>query len=168
MDSFCLQPASVNTLCPYPIFHIIQSAKTSFLPSPPMLCISVWLIHFLCTILSECSRCPQLNISGSCSLPGLTTKITSLIVRQLLTLNCRNSYLLVFLLHEFTRPLRALTYLCRPRTQYSSWSLLCSKNSETLVQTSLQSEFIALPFWLTESVYFSSVDSTHTLTTKFP
>lgn len=154
MDSFYLQPASAH---PVSLSHLpyYPKCKNFFLALSSYalyICLAqsfllAELIHFLCTILPECSRCRQLNISGSWSLPRPTTKITPLIVRQLLSLNCRNSYLFVFLLHEFTRPLRALTYLCRPRTQQSSWSLLCSKNSETLVQTSLQFEFIALPFW---------------------
>lgn len=100
----------------------------------------------------------------------------------LLSLNCRNSSLLAIILHELTNSLGALSVLsyisCGPRTQHSSWGLLCSKCSGAISWTDFVAFVIVTrPFWLPESVishhwlhtsFSGQLPVTHLLFSPFP
>lgn len=109
--------------CPHPVLlipsSILSELQTSFLPSRPMLSISVWLSQSSCWAnpLSLYSASWMFSIPSPQYLwllpftTGPTTRIILLIVKQLLSLSWGNSCLLAFLLHKFTKSLRALSKL---------------------------------------------------------
>ena len=75
----------------------------------------------------------------------------------LLSLNCRNGFLLALILHELTNLLCALSVLsyisCRCPTEHNSWGLLGSKCSRDICWADFVAlVIVTLPFWLPESI----------------
>ena len=90
----------------------------------------------------------------------------------LLSLNCRNGFLLALILHELTNLLCALSVLsyisCRCPTEHNSWGLLGSKCSRDICWTDFVALVIVNTAILAAGVHYFSPLAPHILQSPAP